>query len=286
MEIENANCRSRLSECVHSLASGNYSIERPLKVDIEIPSLKILIEELHRVFENNYVNIQHVQKLMAAYKSNPKDWKKFAKFDRYRYTRNLVDAGNGLFNIMILCWGAGHASAIHDHADAHCFMKQLDGTLEEVRYAWPETVEPEVLKKLKKHQTAYSGESGDVTDSENNNSVCDRCHNGSCQIDRCEHLDECTDDYDTQSMREIGRTRLELNDVCYINDALGLHRVENPSHVDGAVSLHLYCPPFDSCRVFDARTGKPTNVKVTFWSEYGKKMKRVMDANEVADSQQ
>ena len=26
----------------------------------------------------------------------------------FRYTRNLVDQGNGKFNLMILCWGEGH----------------------------------------------------------------------------------------------------------------------------------------------------------------------------------
>lgn len=50
----------------------------------------------------------------------------------YRYTRNLVDEGNGRFNLMVLCWGEGHGSAIHDHADAHCVMKILQGELCEV----------------------------------------------------------------------------------------------------------------------------------------------------------
>ena len=35
---------------------------------------------------------------------------------------------------MILCWGEGHGSAIHDHSDSHCFMKILKGELAEVRY--------------------------------------------------------------------------------------------------------------------------------------------------------
>ncbi len=48
-----------------------------------------------------------------------------------------MDEGNGKFNLMLLCWGEGHSSAVHDHADAHCFMKMLDGTLKEVRFAWP-----------------------------------------------------------------------------------------------------------------------------------------------------
>lgn len=34
---------------------------------------------------------------------------------------------------MVLCWGEGHGSAIHDHANAHCVMKILQGKLCEVR---------------------------------------------------------------------------------------------------------------------------------------------------------
>lgn len=46
--------------------------------------LKELIEKLHNAFATNDVDIDYVQDLMAAYRSNPQDWKKFAKFDRYR----------------------------------------------------------------------------------------------------------------------------------------------------------------------------------------------------------
>ncbi|GBP88327.1 Cysteine dioxygenase type 1 [Eumeta japonica] len=104
------------------------------RANMEITGLERLLEELHTIFASDYVNVQDVQKLMVGYKSDPKHWKKYAKFDRFRYTRNLVDAGNGAFNVMILCWGPGHASAIHDHADSHCFMKLLSGSLEEIRY--------------------------------------------------------------------------------------------------------------------------------------------------------
>ena len=54
-----------------------------------------------------------------------------------RYTRNLVDEGNGKYNLMILCWGEGHGSSIHDHANADCFVKVLRGELMETRFAWP-----------------------------------------------------------------------------------------------------------------------------------------------------
>lgn len=281
MDVENVNCKIRVSQCADMEI---IPIERPLKVTQEIGGLDKLVEELHKVFTNDYVNIQDVQKLMAGYKSDPKDWRKYAKFDRFRYTRNLVDAGNGAFNIMILCWGPGHASAIHDHADSHCFMKLLSGSLEEVRYDWPSTVEPEVRKVLNRHRATEEHLDTKMA------ALDVSCQNDSCQnfggkVDRCQCGSQC-EDYSSDQMEEIGRTRLEVNDVCYINDALGLHRMENPSHMDSAVSLHLYCPPFDSCRVFDARTGKPSEVKVTFWSVNGKKVKRVIEATDVADSQQ
>lgn len=50
----------------------------------EVRDLKHLTQQLHRVFESDHVNVEYVHKLMSAYKSNPADWRKFAKFDRYR----------------------------------------------------------------------------------------------------------------------------------------------------------------------------------------------------------
>ncbi|XP_076766100.1 cysteine dioxygenase type 1 [Xylocopa sonorina] len=190
-------------------------------------TLRELIDALHEAFKADRVNIDDVQELMASYRSNPVEWKKFAKFDRYRYTRNLVDEGNGRFNLMVLCWGEGHGSAIHDHANAHCVMKVLQGELCETRYAWPA-----------------------------------RCKN---ETDETEEPEE---------LKELKRNTLGLNEICYINDSLGLHRVENPSTVNPAVSLHLYSPPFSACSVFNKQTGQRMTCKVTFWSKYGEKRNR------------
>ncbi|CAJ0918778.1 unnamed protein product [Ranitomeya imitator] len=64
---------------------------------------------------------------------------------------------------------------------------------------------------------------------------------------------------------------LKLNQCAYINDSIGLHRVENSSHTETAVSLHLYSPPFDHCQTFDQRTGHKNTVKMTFWSKFGER---------------
>lgn len=50
-----------------------------------ITSLEDLIKQLNIVFESDSINIDYVKYLMQAYKSNPVDWKKYAKFDRFRY---------------------------------------------------------------------------------------------------------------------------------------------------------------------------------------------------------
>lgn len=49
-----------------------------------IPNLEVLIDELHKAFATDKVNVDYVKALLAAYRSNPKDWRKFAKFDRHR----------------------------------------------------------------------------------------------------------------------------------------------------------------------------------------------------------
>lgn len=63
------------------------------------------------------------------------------------------------------------------------------------------------------------------------------------------------------------------------SDAMGLHRVENASHTDKAVSLHLYCPPFEECSTFNQQTGHETMAKSAFWSIYGEKVSKVYTHN-------
>ena len=63
---------------------------------------------------------------------------------------------------MALCWGEGHGSAIHDHSNADCFVKVLDGQLQETLYDWPKdgAYESQPLSEkhrmiVKKNEVAY-----------------------------------------------------------------------------------------------------------------------------------
>lgn len=63
----------------------NYEALRPAQEPLApISGLDKLVQELHRIFRDDVVNIEHVSEVMASYKSSPGDWKKFAKFDRFR----------------------------------------------------------------------------------------------------------------------------------------------------------------------------------------------------------
>uniref|UniRef100_A0A8D8QU29 Cysteine dioxygenase n=1 Tax=Cacopsylla melanoneura TaxID=428564 RepID=A0A8D8QU29_9HEMI len=189
-----------------------------------ILSLSNLIERVYEVFENSSVDVAYVEFLMECYVSNVDDWRRYAIFNENKYTRNLIDSGNGKFNLILLCWSQGQTSSIHDHAQAHCLMKMLQGSLTEVRYR--------------------------------------------------EEPNETSDEIggDTRPLSEISRTELRENDVCYINDSMGLHKVGNSGPHPAAVSLHLYSPPFDMCSTFDLHTGRKTKVQMSFWTTFGEKV--------------
>lgn len=197
-----------------------------LKTKDKPENLQDLIAGLHELFAEDAVNIDLVQKWMESYPGNKNDWRKFEKVDKYRYTRNLVDEGNGRFNLMLLAWGEGMGSSIHDHSDSHCCMKILEGELKETMYDWPE----------------------------------DR----DCRAEEGEEIG--SDGMKKKSARLLGQGK-----VAYINDSIGLHRVENPSDSTRAVSLHVYSPPFAECQSFDERSGKKNKVKVTFTSKFGER---------------
>ncbi|GAD95892.1 cysteine dioxygenase [Paecilomyces variotii No. 5] len=58
-------------------------------------------------------------------------------------------------------------------------------------------------------------------------------------------------------------TTHKTNEVTYISDKIGLHRVHNPSSNKVAVSLHLYTPPNAAdygYNIFDEATGRASHV--------------------------
>lgn len=75
---------SKQESLLRNLTKTFTGIEKPIKNAPVVATLPELIQELHRVFDSDHVNIEYVNHLMLSYKSNPSEWKKFAKFDRFR----------------------------------------------------------------------------------------------------------------------------------------------------------------------------------------------------------
>ncbi|ORY00568.1 hypothetical protein K493DRAFT_347815 [Basidiobolus meristosporus CBS 931.73] len=168
--------------------------------------VQVIREELgDEGLDSEDVDVKRVMQIMSNYQSNASDWQRYAHFDKYKYTRNLVDNGNGQYNLLVLCWGEGQQSPIHDHAGSHCIVKMLDGKLTESQYHWPEE-----LDESKLHRDSHNSKPMSLR----KKSVCER------------------------------------DEVTYISDTIGLHRVSNDSPVKKAVSLHLYTPPIKVCNTF------------------------------------
>jgi cysteine dioxygenase len=221
------------------------------------------------------VNVQDLQDAMLAYTSNEADWSKYAFSDPSRgYTRNLVDNCNGKSNLLILVWSPGKGSPIHDHANAHCVMKVLKGTLQETLYGWPCQHEDNPATCAHADQQLES----DCPSPEHT------CSAGSAPLEPAA----------LQIQRDIAYGE---DQVTYMSDKLGLHRIANPSETEFAVSLHLYTvcyapiapnplvsfrrlttqqPPNAAkhgCHIFDASTGKSSQVSQCGWySEGGRKL--------------
>jgi len=203
---------------VHTKQISNSAPCTPPHVD----TLEQLITLLRQEFGTGgieSVDTDRVQLLMESYLSNQNDWKKYCYFNKNHYTRNLVDDGNGKFNLMLLCWESGQESAVHDHSNSHCFMKVLAGELAEIRYAWPQK-------------------------------------------------NDCVED---RPLEVIQQNTHGLNDVAYMHDKIGLHKVATPAKAQCAVSLHLYAPPYDFCRTFCDKSGMSKQAKnCPFYSVKGR----------------
>ncbi|KAF3394504.1 Cysteine dioxygenase [Penicillium rolfsii] len=81
---------------------------------------------------------------------------------------------------------------------------------------------------------------------------------------------------ETSPPRITRETLYEENQVTYMSDKLGLHRISNPDPENFAISLHLYTPPNAAnygFSLFDETTGKSIHIKQTnFYSVRGKRL--------------
>ena len=108
------------------------------------------------------------------------------------YTRNLLATDGENYTLLLLCWSPGRESKIHDHPCQGCFVRTIEGKIQEWIYS-------------------ANRQSGEI-------------------------------EFVREGVYGQGLTS-------FMSDEVGLHKIGNPDPVKGAVSLHLYVPPFRSCKV-------------------------------------
>jgi predicted metal-dependent enzyme (double-stranded beta helix superfamily) len=73
-----------------------------------------------------------------------------------------------------------------------------------------------------------------------------------------------------QELRCVSDETFNEGQLGYITDSMGYHKVGNPTN-DSSVTLHLYSPPFQQCRIWcsdDAQN--PSHASSPNYSEYGR----------------
>jgi len=197
-------------------------------------SLMELVHGITNVFTECSLNktsleLSSLESLLSQYTGSDGEWKRFAFWDdKKKYTRNLIATDQQNFTLMLLCWNPLIASPVHNHSGSECFMKVLEGMIIETRYKDESVVV----------STPSSADSTDVQPSS------PRC---------CLHI--------------VGRRCVNAGEIVFINDNLGLHKVDSMN--SRAVTLHLYIPPYEQCKCYEEETGKHKLGFVTFYSENG-----------------
>ncbi len=114
---------------------------------IEVDALDTLVDQLESCLAKGERG-KPVVKLLEDYAKQHQDWRRLALFSEHNYARNLV-AKSEHFHLIVICWGPGQVSPIHNHEGQSCWMAVLDGQMEEIHYPRPDEVQPGPLEPRK-----------------------------------------------------------------------------------------------------------------------------------------
>lgn len=65
-----------------------------------------------------------------------------------------------------------------------------------------------------------------------------------------------------QALKQLTQQTMSEQNVTFINDSYGLHKISNASEVARAITLHCYVPPYRFCNKYDSVTGVQTSCEI------------------------
>lgn len=193
-------------------------------------SIRDFVEGL-RVLEADTITTSRVASFVEASHLRVEALSSYIFWREGSYTRNLIYQ-DGLFEVMVICWGSGQKTPIHTH----------NGQL-----GWMTVVQGEILT----HHYRYLRCSAP----ENQNVVGMDCLAGahSVELERLNTI-RCAND----------------GQIVTVDKLQSIHQIENADVArSGCVSLHVYSKPFDSCVAFDMEKRLCWRRPLKFYSSEG-----------------
>jgi len=108
-------------------------------IAIEIQSIDDLITALSEEERTEFNHIIRSVNLPA------KAFEDYSSWSSECYTRNCI-LDNEQFELILICWGGGQRTPIHDHGGEECWVKVIEGKFKECIYNEKEDGELEVVK--------------------------------------------------------------------------------------------------------------------------------------------
>lgn len=154
----------------------------------------------------------------------PRDIEPYLHWKKGGYSRNLVHRDD-VFEMLVVCWGVGQESAIHNHSGEEGWVLVQEGALEVTNY-----------RLL----------------------TCDKTRNGR-QPTPCPSGCHSVLEEVSREVVRAGEATAEVGDEVHI------HKIANPlTHGKRAVSIHIYSRPLDSCVVYDLEGESCRRVQLSY----------------------
>ena len=175
-------------------------------------SAEQFVDGIRRLAEG-LITKQKIYDYLVAYEIRPEDLERYKQWLPDRHTRNKIFR-NDMIEVMLICWPVGAVTPLHTHNGQLGWMTMIEGKLLVENY-----------RKIGCNRP------------ENQQVVGIDCLAGATEIDM-EHL-----------QNELAIPGGPLNTV---DKTQTIHRIRNLAEWnEGAVSMHVYSRPIDSCVVFD-----------------------------------
>jgi cysteine dioxygenase len=162
-----------------------------------INTLSDLLETLKNCDPEDYV------KMVANMRLPKEDFGKYAFWKPEGYTRNCIERTD-VFELILICWNPGDKSAVHGHDDQRCWVYQVDGVIDEIRFIEDDTgkLKENHHSELLPHRLSYMEDRMGYHSLKNRSEEkAMTLHLYISPIDYCKVYDTCEEKFDVKELR-------------------------------------------------------------------------------------